>query len=232
MNVPPQGVSAYLDAVAGHDGIVVAPPFPLLGQVSARVPAAAQNCADQKSGAFTGEVSAGMVNDAGAAFVIVGHSERRNLFGESDEVVARKVERAIEAGLTPILCVGEDQRVRDRGGAQRFVSNQIRASASALAGVRQIIVAYEPIWAIGNGRNATGPVVAEMVKEIRGALDRFWPKPISAMAPILYGGSCSPENVRAIGAESLLSGYLVGGASLDAAKFLAIHESLAQLNPA
>jgi triosephosphate isomerase (TIM) len=232
MNVPPEGIGAYLDAVANHDGIVVAPPYPFVKEVAGRVAAAGQNCAEQKSGAFTGEIAADMLRDCGASFVIVGHSERRNLFNESDEIVARKVQRVIEAGLTPILCVGEDQRVRDRGGAGRFVSNQIRSAATALQGARQIVVAYEPVWAIGTGRNATGAMVAEMVREIRAALDQFWPKPISAMTPILYGGSCTPANINDIGPESHVAGYLIGGASLDSAKLLAIHESLGRLSPA
>ena len=185
MNIPVEGMGPYLDVFGEREGVIVAPPFTYLREVAARVTSAGQNCADQHSGAFTGEVSPDMVRDCGASFVIVGHSERRRLFGETDDIVARKVEKAIAVGLTPIFCVGEEQLIRERGGAMRFISNQIRAASMALEGVRDIVVAYEPIWAIGTGRNATGAIIAEMVREIRAALDRFWPKHVASSAPIL-----------------------------------------------
>jgi triosephosphate isomerase len=232
MNVPAEGVGAYLEAVGAQEGVIIAPPFPYLREVASRSTASGQNCADQRSGAFTGEVSPDMLRDCGASFVIVGHSERRRLFGEGDEVVARKVEKAIAAGLTPIFCIGEDQVVRDRGGAVRFISNQIRAAALAVEDAKDIVVAYEPIWAIGTGRNATGTMVAEMVGQIRLALDRFWPKDLASSAPILYGGSVTPDNIDDIGSNGRIAGYLVGGASLESAKFAVICGGLERLNPA
>lgn len=232
MNVPAEGIETYVRAIGRRDDVVIAPPFPFLKEVAALTTAAGQNCADQRSGAFTGEVAPDMLRDCGASFVIVGHSERRRLFGESDDLVARKVSKAIDAGLTPIFCVGEDQLIRERGGAVRFVSNQIRAVGSSLEKVGEIVVAYEPIWAIGTGRNATGPILAEMVYEIRGALERFWPAHVASTAPILYGGSVTPENIDDLGGNGRVAGYLVGGACLESRRFLAICSGLERLDPA
>ena len=234
MNVPPEGIGPYLDALGGAAGgaaLVVAPPFVYIRDVIARAPrnvgVGAQNCADQKSGAFTGEVSPSMLRDAGAAYVIVGHSERRNLYGESDAIVARKLALAIEAGLAPVLCIGEDQRVRDAGQATDFVAAQIEAVAvPQLDGAGEIIIAYEPVWAIGTGRNATGAMVAEMVRAVRDALARFWPARFAELAPVLYGGSVTPDNIGDLGAHGDIDGYLVGGASLDSRRFLSIYEGL------
>jgi len=234
MNVPPEGIGAYLDSLAGAGGgaaLVVAPPYVYIRDAVARAPrnvgVGAQNCGDQKSGAFTGEVAPSMLRDAGAAYVIVGHSERRNLYGETDQLVARKLGLALEAGLTPVLCIGEDQRVRDAGRATSFVSDQIKAVASPqLDAAGEIIIAYEPIWAIGTGRNATGAMVAEMVQAIRDALARFWPARFAESAPVLYGGSVTPENVADLAANGSIDGALVGGASLDSARFLSINEGL------
>jgi triosephosphate isomerase (TIM) len=237
MNVPPEGIDTYLRALASHRNgrasVVVAPPFLYLKDVVSGAPAnvsvGGQNCADQPSGALTGEVSPTMLLECGARFVIIGHSERRSLFGESDAVVARKLAAAIESGLTPIFCIGEDQKVRDAGEQAIFVSNQVRSAAvPALESAREVIVAYEPVWAIGTGRNATGAMVAEMVAEIRSALARFWPSRQSKAA-ILYGGSVTPDNIADLGANGRIDGYLVGGASLDSAKFLTIANGLMSL---
>ena len=203
--------------------MVIAPPFPYLKELAGRATLAGQNCADQKSGPLTGEVSPTMLRDCGAAFVILGHSERRSLFGEDDAMIARKLAVAIEAGLTPILCVGEDQKIRDAGEAATFVANQIKLSAvPALAAAPEVIIAYEPVWAIGTGRNATGGMVAEMVADIRDAVGRFWPARHRDTAPILYGGSVTPDNISDLATHGGIDGYLVGGASLSSEKFLAI----------
>jgi triosephosphate isomerase len=212
--------------------VVVAPPFPYLKEMAGQATLAGQNCAEQRAGAFTGEVSADMLRDCGAEFVIIGHSERRTLFGESDSMIARKLAVAIEGGLTPILCVGEDQRVRDSGDAAMFVANQIKMTAvPALEKTTEVVIAYEPIWAIGTGRNATGAMVAEMVREIRQALERFWPAR-HRDAPILYGGSVTPDNIDDLGANGRIDGYLVGGASLDCLKFSMICEGVSRLRSA
>jgi triosephosphate isomerase len=235
MNLPPEGIAAYLGRLRSPPGVraVIAPPFPYLKDIAGRATLAAQNCADQRAGAFTGEVSPVMVRDCGAEFVILGHSERRNLFGETDALIARKLALAIEVGLTPILCVGEDQRVRDAGQAAIFVANQIKLTAvPQLDTAPEMLVAYEPIWAIGTGRNATGAMVAEMVEEIREALARFWPARHAGNSPILYGGSVTPENIDDLAANGRIDGFLVGGASLDGPKFSVICEGAARLgNP-
>src|SRR5207302_425711 len=146
MNVPPEGIDGYLSAIDGANA-VVAPPYVYLKDVVDRAPknvaVAGQNCADQKSGAFTGEISAGMLRDCGARFVILGHSERRNIYGEDDALIARKLALAIETGLTPVLCIGENQQQRDRGHASMFCSNQLRSAAvPQLQNATEIVIAY------------------------------------------------------------------------------------------
>src|SRR5712691_1816133 len=230
MNLPPEGIERFLQAMDGAN-VAVAPPYVYLRDVVAHAPrnvlAGAQNCADQKSGAFTGEVSAGMLRDCGARFVIVGHSERRNVYGEDDALIARKLARAIEAGLMPVLCIGENQAQRDGGYATAFCSDQLRAAAvPQLANASEVVIAYEPVWAIGTGRNATGEMVAEIVQAIRDALDRLWPAPFATSSPVLYGGSVTPDNIADLGAHGNVDGYLVGGASLHSGRFLSIYEGL------
>jgi triosephosphate isomerase len=233
MNLPPEGVESYLANVCAVDprdvSIVVAPPFPFLRSVVQNgegVAVAAQNCSDQKSGALTGEVSPGMIRKCGAEYVILGHSERRTIFDESDALISRKLALAIETGLAPILCIGEDVRVRDTGHVTHFLADQIKATAiPELDAVEEIVLAYEPIWAIGTGRNASGQMVAETLAGIRQALERFWPARL-ARTPILYGGSVNPENVDDLADNGQIDGFLVGGASLDSRKFLAIHAGM------
>ncbi|HET7436651.1 MAG TPA: triose-phosphate isomerase [Thermoanaerobaculia bacterium] len=233
MNVPPEGVDKYLEAVSrgdrGNVSIVVAPPFPFLTRVAQQsgVEAGAQNCSDHVSGAYTGEVSPRMLRDCGARYVILGHSERRSIFHESDAFVARKLALALDHGLTPVLCIGEDSKTRDAGHVARHLAEQIKATAvPALETAEQVILAYEPIWAIGTGRNASGPMVAETMAEIRHALERFWPTKWANALPILYGGSVTPENTGDLVAHGNVDGFLVGGACLDAKKFLAILQGL------
>lgn len=232
MNLPPEGVESYLANIGGADPrdvtMVVAPPYPFLRHVveCGGVSVAAQNCSDQPSGAFTGEVSPAMLRECGADSVILGHSERRNLFHETDAVIARKLALAIATGLRPILCIGEDLRVRDLGEVSRFLADQLKTAAiDTLGDAPEIIIAYEPIWAIGTGRVASGTLVAETLVEIRNALARFWPSRF-AKAPILYGGSVTPDNVADLVEHGTIDGFLVGGASLDARKFLAIHAGM------
>lgn len=232
LNLPPEGVTPYLAALSavekGSTTLVVAPPFPYLREVAASgaAPVAAQNAAAEMSGAFTGEVSAAMLRDCGASHVILGHSERRSLYGDSDAVVARKLALAVESGLTPVLCIGEDLRTRDAGEVESFLSAQLEAVAAAVDTAQELIVAYEPIWAIGTGRNASGSMVAETVAGIRAALGRFWPEVLAGKVSVLYGGSVTPENVHDLVANGRIEGFLVGGASLSSAKFLAIQKAL------
>ena len=226
MNLPPEGIAAYLQAVDHANGgsveIVIAPPFPYLREIASQtsLPVAAQNCGDRDKGAFTGEVSAAMVRDCGAKYVIVGHSERRQIYGESDTMIARKLALALSSDLIPILCVGEELRTRETGQVSSFLAGQIRAAASGGFGESgEVIVAYEPVWAIGTGRNASGITVADTVAHIREAMQRFWPARI-ANASILYGGSVTPENIHDLETNGRIDGYLCGGVSLDSTRFL------------
>ncbi|HEY8712368.1 MAG TPA: triose-phosphate isomerase [Thermoanaerobaculia bacterium] len=228
MNLPPEGIAPYLSAVSAAQstdvGIVVAPPFPYLREVSSQpaLAVAAQNCADREKGAFTGEVSAGMIRDRGARFVLIGHSERRTIYGESDVIVARKLAVALAAGLVPILCVGEDLRTRDSGQVATFLAGQIRAAAEAgLDSAGEIVLAYEPVWAIGTGRSASGGLCADSVAHIRDALGRFWPRRLAGI-PVLYGGSVTPDNIADLETNGRIDGYLCGGASLESGRFLGI----------
>ena len=236
MNVPPEGIGPYVSAarerLQGRGKVVVAPPFVHLRELAmaldgSNLEAGAQNCADQPAGAFTGEVSAAMIRGTGARYVILGHSERRALYGETSAFVARKLTMAIESGLIPILCVGEDERVREEGQAPVFVAEQVRAAAvPALERANRVVIAYEPVWAIGTGRNASGTVVAEMIAGLRATLRRFWPSPLSVDASVLYGGSVTPDNAAELIGIGKVDGFLVGGASLDSTKFAALHAAL------
>jgi len=212
-------IRALLDAiVAGVDApgaqCAICPPFPYLAQVAERLRGTAiawgaQNVAEHAQGAYTGEVSAAMLAEFGCRYVIVGHSERRQLYGETDAQVAAKFAAARKAGLTPILCVGETLAERDAGRTTEVVARQLGAVAFT-AGV----VAYEPVWAIGTGRNAT----PEQAQEVHAFLRERLPRD----TPILYGGSVKPQNAAAIFAMPDVDGGLIGGASLVAADFLAI----------
>ena len=235
MNLPPEGVEKYMHALAAGEpagtAFVVAPPFPYLRQVSelagTALDVAGQNCADHDSGAFTGEVSPSMLRECGAGFVLIGHSERRAMYGETDGLIARKLAIAHARKLTPVLCIGEDLRTRDSGQVAQFLADQIRAvSAADLDRAAEVVIAYEPIWAIGTGRNASGTMVAETVGLIRDALERSWPARFAKEAAIVYGGSVTPENVGDLVAHGGINGFLVGGASLDSGKFLAIYGAL------
>lgn len=234
------GVSAALadarEIFAGaqaHPGVDVAlcPPFTLVGAMVAAVPGAAvggQDCHSATSGAFTGSVAAPMLADIGASIVIVGHSERREGFGESDADVRAKAEAGLAAGLSVILCVGEPLAVRESGGAIDFVLAQIGGSVPESFDPQRLAIAYEPIWAIGTGLVPTVADVAAMHGAIRGALtDRFGAS--AEDMRILYGGSVNGENAAELLGAGDVDGALVGGASLTAAKFLPIVEAAAQL---
>jgi triosephosphate isomerase len=175
-----------------------------------------QNVYTEEKGAFTGEISAAMAADAGAAFVLVGHSERRHIFGETDAQAALKCARVVQHGLIPILCVGEKIEQRERGETEQVVLHQLRAGISELthAAIREMIIAYEPVWAIGTGRTATPDDATAVHRVIRAALVEH----IGAGAeevPILYGGSVGAGNANALLAADEVDGLLVGGASLD-----------------
>jgi triosephosphate isomerase len=230
MNLPPEGIDRYFDAMiaATRPGveIVVAPPFPYLVEAVGRagsVAIGAQNSAHERSGAFTGEVSPVMLRTLGVRYAILGHSERRTIFHEPDGLIAQKLALALAEGIVPVLCIGEDLKVRDAGKVAMVLADQVKAVAGdALQEASKLIVAYEPIWAIGTGRNASGAMVAETVGEIRHAFGRFWPSGFDEGVSILYGGSVTPDNVSDLVSNGNIDGFLVGGASLDSGKFKAI----------
>lgn len=209
--------------------VAICPPFPYLPTVAAVVIASpialgAQNVYPAPEGAFTGEVSPGMLRDIGCRYVIVGHSERRLLMGESNALVRRKVEAATAAGLRTILCVGETLQQRDQGDTEQVLDEQLTSALEgpgALA-TENLVLAYEPVWAIGTGRNATPDQAQQAHAFLRGRLRQMFGQEQAAAVPILYGGSVKPENAAALLAQPEVNGALVGGASLVAAQFLAI----------
>lgn len=218
-----------LVAASTHCDIVVAPPFTALAAASgaaagSNIAISAQNMSWEKQGAFTGEVAAAMLLEAGCRYVILGHSERRHIFGETDENIAKKVHAALEAGLIPILCVGETLDERNRNETEAVLSRQFEGALAALTPEQfsRILLAYEPVWAIGTGRTATPEMAADAHRFLRiQAASRFTPDRAAALR-ILYGGSVKPDNIRGLMAQADIDGALVGGASLEASSFAAI----------
>jgi len=209
--------------------IVVAPPFTAIAACVEAARGSAIGIAGQdmywaNEGAFTGEISPRMLAEAGCRGVIIAHSERRQFFGETDESANRKVKAALAAGLTPILCVGETLAEREAGNTQRVLEKQFRGSLAALTGAEfsRIIMAYEPVWAIGTGRTATPEIAAEAHKFLRDLAAASFAAENAASLRILYGGSVKPENIKGLMAQTDIDGALVGGASLDARQFAAI----------
>lgn len=206
--------------------LVVCPPFTALAAVKAELEGTswglgAQDLFWEEKGAYTGEVAPGMLAEAGCSHVIIGHSERRQYFGETDATVNRKLKAALAAGLTPIVCVGESLEQRERGETEAFVSGQVAAGLSGLtaAQVSGLVVAYEPIWAIGTGRNASGQDANAVCRVIREAVQAHFGAEAAERVRIQYGGSVKPENIADFMREPEIDGALVGGASLDAGGF-------------
>lgn len=206
--------------------VALAPPFTLIHAVHREVEqigVGAQDCHAEPDGAFTGDVSAAMVADAGAKFVILGHSERRAGHGEDDAAVAAKIDAALAAGLRVVLCCGESLATRDAGEAERFVLAQLRAAFGHVEdAAEKLTVAYEPIWAIGTGRTAQPSDIRAMHAAIRHLLVETYGEDTAAQVRILYGGSVKPDNAKDILALENVDGALVGGASLTAESFLGI----------
>ena len=214
--------------VRGVD-VVIAPPFTSLQAAASAadgstIGVGAQNIHWERDGAFTGEVSAGMVREAGARLVIVGHSERRTLFGETNSTVNKKMNAVLAAGLTPIVCIGETLEQRDRNEALAVLDRQIKEGLDGVTGeqLATMVLAYEPVWAIGTGRNATPAQAGEAHFHIRQRLKQWFGLESSDRCRILYGGSVKPDNIARLIAEPDVDGALVGGASLDPKSFLAI----------
>lgn len=214
--------------------VAIAPPFTLIHAVHKEVQqigVGAQDCHPAEDGAFTGDISAAMVLDAGAKFVILGHSERRQYHGESDALVKAKADAALGAGLRVILCCGESEETRDSGKAEKFVSAQLQASLpSELENAPEMLtVAYEPIWAIGTGRTPTVHDIGAMHVSIRSLLVKLYGEEAGSGVRILYGGSVKPDNALELLAADEVGGALVGGASLTAESFLGIVLAAADL---
>jgi triosephosphate isomerase len=219
---------SVLKDVAGVE-IIVAPAFVAVFPVAealrnTNIGVAAQNLYWEREGAFTGEVSAAMIKDAGAEYVIVGHSERRRLFGETDASVNRKVGAAIAAGLTPIVCVGETLEERERSETLGVLDRQLKGGLDGLTGqqVAELILAYEPVWAIGTGRNATAVQAQEAHAHLRTRIRHWFGGDAAEHCHVLYGGSVKPDNIAELIREPDVDGALVGGASLDVRSFAEI----------
>lgn len=214
--------------------VALAPPFTLIHAVhreAEQIGVGAQDCHHESEGAFTGDVSASMVLDSGAKFVILGHSERRQNHNETNALVRQKAETAIAAGLRIIMCCGETEQTRDEGKAESFVTRQLRASLpEQIDNVEDVLtVAYEPIWAIGTGRTPTVEDVAAMHTAIRKLLIDLYGEEAAEKLRILYGGSVKPDNAKELLGADNVGGALVGGASLTAENFLGIVVAAAEL---
>ncbi|HEX2393803.1 MAG TPA: triose-phosphate isomerase [Bacteroidales bacterium] len=184
----------------------------------------AQNCASEKSGAYTGEVSVDMIASVGAEYVIIGHSERRSYYHEDDALLNKKVKLALEAGLVPIFCCGEVLAERQSGIHMKVVSTQVEKALFDLTPEQfsKVVIAYEPVWAIGTGVNATAAQAQEMHKAIRDQIMKKFGKQAADNTSILYGGSCKPSNARELFSNADVDGGLIGGASLNAVDFMGI----------
>ena len=212
-----------------HAEIVICPPFTNLAAAAAaaqgsHIQVGAQNIAWAKEGAFTGEISGSMIRSTGATHAIVGHSERRQYFGETDETVLKRTEAALEASLTPIVCVGERLEEREAGNTEAVLIRQFQNGIAPLTGQQfaRIVIAYEPVWAIGTGKTATPEIAADAHRAIRAQVREKFGKDAADAVRILYGGSVKPDNVKTLMAQPEIDGSLVGGASLDPVSFASI----------
>lgn len=233
----PEGVELAKNVLAGISGkpsdvmLILGVPFTHITKVGeiisgSGIGLAAQNCADKESGAYTGEVSASMLRSAGCGYVILGHSERRQYYGETDERLVAKLALAMKEGLVPIFCVGETLEQREAGNHFNVVESQVRNVLFTLDPVHaaSVIVAYEPVWAIGTGKTATAEQAQEMHAHIRKVLASKFGEVADGMS-ILYGGSCKPSNAKELFARPDIDGGLIGGASLKAEDFISIAKS-------
>jgi triosephosphate isomerase len=219
-----------LVANANHCDVIIAPVFTALKNVADRlegsnIKVAGQDCAVQNDfGAHTGEIAAVMLKDVGCSHVIIGHSERRQFYGDTDKAVNNKAKAALEAGLTAIVCVGESLTEREGGQAEAVVQTQLSGGLDGLtvADMERIIIAYEPVWAIGTGKTATPEQAQDMHAEIRRAVANTHGKEVAGAVRILYGGSVKPDNIAELMSQTDVDGALVGGASLEAENFAKI----------
>lgn len=211
--------------------VVVCPPFTALRSISTMIETdrlsiilGAQNMHWEEEGAFTGEISPLMLKDLNVRYVIIGHSERREYFGETDEMVNKKVRSALSHGLFPIMCVGETLEERDQGRTEAKVDGQVRGGLAGVSAeeLSKVVIAYEPIWAIGTGRSSTAQDANDVIKHIRATIGALYTPELAQRVRIQYGGSVKPENIALFMRESDIDGALVGGASLDAESFAQI----------
>ncbi len=209
--------------------IMIAPTnlsLPLVAQAvkNTIVKLGAQNLHFEKQGAFTGEVSADMIKAAGGEYVLIGHSERRQYFGETDALVCRKIKAALGAGLKPVFCIGETEEQREQGNTYLILDKQVSDGLKGfgLEQLSNLVLAYEPVWAIGTGKTASIEQVAEVHQHLRSLLEKLFSKDLADRTRIVYGGSVKPENVKELMGIEDVDGALVGGASLDADKFINI----------
>ncbi len=224
-------------AVGGSNkiGVIICPPFTVLTSVyeiikNTPIKLGAQNVYWEREGAYTGEISPIMLKELGCSYCIIGHSERRGYFGETDETVNKKITAALELNLIPIMCVGEKLEEKERGETEAVVKKQIEGGLKSLSkeSALRLVIAYEPIWAIGTGKTATPKQANEVHKFIRGLLLELYDEEVSQRARILYGGSIKPENSAELFSESDIDGGLIGGASLDINSFVKIIRSVPQ----
>ncbi|PQJ10101.1 triose-phosphate isomerase [Flavipsychrobacter stenotrophus] len=229
-----EGILAGLPALEVHKHVVIASSFVHIAQTAAQlagksnIHTGAQNCSTETSGAYTGEVSAAMLKDAGVSYVIIGHSERREYFNETNAMLAKKVNQALANGLHILFCCGEALEVRDAGTQNAHVEQQIKEGIFHLSAeqMKDITIAYEPIWAIGTGRTATSAQAQEIHAHIRSVVAAQYGADVANNVPILYGGSCKPSNAAELFACPDVDGGLIGGASLKADEFLGIIEAM------
>ncbi len=233
----PQGIELAKEVVALSKEVkdcelIIAPPFTHLAGVAevvkgSKVALASQNCADHTSGAYTGEVSVDMIDSIGCTYCILGHSERRQYYGETDEKLVTKVALALEKNIKPILCVGENLQEREAGKHFEIVEAQIKNVLYTLTAeqLKNVVVAYEPVWAIGTGKTATADQAQEIHACIRKCIAAKFGKELAEEITILYGGSCKPGNAKELFAQKDIDGGLIGGAALKAPDFIAIAQS-------
>ena len=233
-----QEVISFLDDIANYDfgeknTVVIAPPSPYLYLFEeklrySKVLYGVQNLFPKENGAFTGELSYAMARDFGSKYAILGHSERRNLFLETDELISKKVRICVQNQIKPILCIGENLSQRKNENYKQFLVNQIKEGLSRISGdeLSNVVIAYEPIWAIGTGETATPNQVEEIHVFLRNFLMDEYGNEIGGEIPLLYGGSVKPSNVKDLAIAQSVSGFLIGGASLDARTFIEINDIL------
>ena len=226
-----QEVNGLLKNMKANCDVVICVPFthlvPVNGVIDQNIVGlGAENCADKVKGAFTGEVSAQMVASTGANYVILGHSERRQYYGETNETLIEKTRLALENNLTPIFCVGEVLEERENGTYNDVVKSQVEALFSLSAeDFAKVVIAYEPVWAIGTGKTATSDQAQDMHAHIRNVIAEKYGMELAQEISILYGGSCKPSNAKELFAKPDVDGGLIGGAALEAASFIGIVEA-------